>query len=130
MSDFITKEHVAAGRTGSENIPWLVEESPEKLQLIHDYRWLRVIGFPLAAIGLIGSVGIWFLPGIPYQDAWPMLAVGSLIGSAFALMGMHLSFNLLTFTADRHLGTLTRREGFGPFIRIRNVSLERVLKLP
>ena len=112
--------------TTSPELPWIIEQSPHLLRLTHDHRWLKIIGFPFALLGMAGAVAVWLIPGIPYQDAWPMLIVGSLIGCAFVAMGMHLSFNLLIFTADRQTGRLERREGFGPFIRIRTIPLSDI----
>lgn len=107
-------------------LPWIIEQTSQQLRLTHDHRWLKIIGLPMVLLGLTGATGIWLIPGIPLQDAWPMLAVGSLIGCGFAMMGLHLSFNLLVFTADRQAGTLVRREGFGPFIRIRTLQLDEI----
>lgn len=109
-----------------ETWPWVVQESERSLEVRHEHRWLGIFGFPLAAVGMIAGTALWFLPGIDYGEAWPLLAVGSLMGLFATLMGMHLTFNCEVFLADKQAGTLTHRYGFGPFTRIRRYPLDEI----
>lgn len=111
--------------TESES-PWLVYQTPTRLQLIHDHRWLKVIGIPIICIGILMAAGIWLIPGIDNSDAWPILAGGTFIGLGFCLLGLHLSLNLVSFTADHETGLFTHREGFSIFTRIRTVRLNEI----
>lgn len=106
-------------------LPWLSEQSAERLEICHDHRWLRIFGFPLIAIGTIVAIGLWLLPGVDRMEAGPMLAVGSLIGLAFVLFGAQLSFNRVTFIADKTENSLLRREGFWVFTRTRHYPLDQ-----
>lgn len=107
----------------SQELPWSVEQNETQLTLCHDHRWLRVIGFPLMAIGTIGACGLWFLPGVKLNDALPMLAVGTLIGIAFVFFGMQLSFSVVTFSTEIGRKEIVRREGFGPFTRTQRYTM-------
>lgn len=73
--------------------PWQSIETEGSLEVVHDHRWLKVFGLPLAVFGGIASILLWCIPGVELAEAWPMLSVGSLLSIAFMLMGLHLSFN-------------------------------------
>lgn len=90
---------------------------------------MAIGGIPLALAAMAGAVGLWFVPDVDHRDAWPMLAVGSLIGSGIALLGLHVSFNREFFIADRKVGELVHRTGFGPWTRTRRRSLAEVRKV-
>jgi hypothetical protein len=75
------------------------------------------------AIGTIGACGIWLLPGVKLNDAWPMLSVGTLIGIAFVLFGMQLAFSVVTFSTEIGRKEIVRREGFGPFTRTQRYTI-------
>lgn len=109
----------------SPPLPWLAEQAAETLEICHDHRWLRIIGFPLMAIGSVIAIGLWFLPGVDRIEAGPMLAVGSLIGLAFVLFGAQLSFNRVTFIADKTKNSLLHREGFWVFTRTKHYPLDQ-----
>jgi hypothetical protein len=108
-------------------LPWNLVETAERLELCHDHRWLRIFGIPLATLGLVAAVAVWFIPVPNFAEAWPLLAVGSLMGLAFTLLGAHLSFNRVTIAADRRAQQLIHSQGFGIFTRSRRVPLNEVL---
>lgn len=105
-------------------MPWRTEETKDRLVLCHDHRWLRIIGFPAIGLGTVIALGIWFIPGINLNEAWPMLMVGSLIGSACILMGLQLSFSVINFSVQRGASEILRREGFGPFVRTQSFRID------
>ena len=106
--------------------PWYTEETDTRLLLCHDHRWLRFIGIPLAIGCASLAIALWFLPDLNYDRDWPILAVGSLIATGFALIGLHLSFNRIVFTADSERGILVRSEGFGVFTRTKCYELDEI----
>lgn len=106
--------------------PWQSAETEIRLELVHDHRWLKVFGLPLAALGSAASILLWYIPGVELTEAWPMLAVGSLIGIAFTLMGLHLSFNRVLFTADRNQNQFIQQQGFGWFTRQKKIPFEAI----
>ena len=112
--------------TEDQEQPWLVTESNRSLEICHDHRWLGIIGVPLACIGLVAATGLWFVPDVDYSEDWPIIAVGSLIGFGFVLMGLHLTFNREFFIADKNQGALIHRTGFGHFSRTRRYPLNEV----
>ena len=107
-------------------LPWIVHQTKDSLELCHDHRWLRIVGIPLIAIGIIAAVAIWFIPHDNWDDAWPMLAVGSLFGLAIAIAGLHLSLNRVGFIAQLPDDRLLHYEGFGPLLRKREFRLSQV----
>lgn len=106
--------------------PWQVIESGQRLTVLHEHRWLGWIGWPMVAAGVGGAAVIWLLPFDGDTAAWPFQAVGSLIGGAFVLMGLELSLGRETITADKVSDEVVRREGFGPFTRIRRQPLREL----
>ena len=85
--------------------------------MIHDNRWMAIIGIPLGIIGVVIAIGPWFLDGVNNSDAWPILAGGSLIGLGFIVAGLFLCFKYEEFIADQNSGMLTRNYGLEPFRR-------------
>lgn len=113
----------------ASRLPWQSVETESRLELVHDHRWLKLFGLPLAGFGSVVSILLWCIPGVELAEAWPMLAVGSLIGIAFMLMGLHLSFNRVIFVADRKQNLVVQQEGFGWFTRQKRIpftELQRV----
>lgn len=105
-----------------------VEESPQtgRLVLRHDHRWLAIVGVPLSLIGVCVMVGIWFLPGVAYQEAWPVILAGQFVPLGLVVMGLHLSFNVDETEADQKKRLISRRRGMRPFQRVRTIHFESV----
>jgi hypothetical protein len=105
---------------------WTCSEEKGRLKIAHDNRWLAIIGVPIALVGVAIAVGPWFLEGVSILDAWPILAVGSLIGSGFILMGLALSFKYDEVIADRDQDMLIQNTGLPPFRRSKTWPLKAI----
>ena len=104
------------------------KDSPhaERLVLKHDHRWLAVIGVPLMLMGVFVMFAIWFLPGVDYQNAWPLILAGQFVPLGLVVLGLHLSFNVDETEADPKTQMITRRRGVSPFQRIRTIHFDSV----
>ena len=97
--------------------------------IVHDNRWLAIIGIPLAIAGSLVAVGPWLIDDARNSDAWPILVVGSLIGSGILVAGLSLCFKYGEIEADRSMNKITRRAGTLPFRRTRSWSLEDISEI-
>lgn len=87
------------------------------MTIVHDNRWLAIIGVPLAVVGLAIAIGPWFIEEARASGAWLILAVGSLIGAGFIVFGLALCFKYDGVSADRAAGEVVRHAGLQPFRR-------------
>ena len=105
---------------------WVTHENDQSLTIVHDNRWLAIIGIPLALIGLGVGIGPWFIDEARNSEAWPILAVGSLIGFGIIVAGLSLCFNYESIKADRISGFVEKRKGKSPFQRTRKWPLNKL----
>ena len=108
---------------------WVTQEDSQSLTIVHDNRWLAIIGIPLALVGSAVGIGPWLIDEARNSDAWPILAVGSLIGLAIFVMGLALCFNYESVKADRLSKTLERKKGKPPFQRCTQWTLDPFTEL-
>lgn len=101
---------------------WTIRETDERLTIIHDNRWLAIVGVPMMLVGLVIAVGPWLIEEARTSGAWPILAVGSLLGLGFVVFGLALCFKYEEIEADRSSGLVFRRAGLPPFRRTRSWS--------
>ena len=109
----------------SEN-SWTTIEGDGRLAVVHDNRLLAIIGIPLALGGLAVATVPWLVVEARNSSAWPILAVGSLIGAGIVTMGMALCFHYVEIVADRRSGSVTRRAGLPPFQRTKSWPLSAI----
>lgn len=102
---------------------WTTNEGDTRLAVVHDNRWLAIVGVPLATFGLAVAAVPWLIESARNSGAWPILAVGSLIGTGIVVMGMALCFHYVEIVADRRSGSVTRRDGLPPFQRAKSWPL-------
>jgi len=102
---------------------WITDQTKDQLKVIHDNRWLAIIGIPLSLFGLVVGIGPWLIASARQSDAWPILAVGSLIGSGLVVAGLALCFKFESLLADKQTNALIQRKGLPPFQRTRQWSL-------
>ncbi|MGI9244583.1 MAG: hypothetical protein ACR2RV_27525 [Verrucomicrobiales bacterium] len=105
---------------------WECLEGADRITIVHDNRWLAIIGVPMALFGLLLGVGLWFIEDARTSGAWPILVVGSLIGMGIAVFGLALCFKYDEISADRRAGELIRHTGLSPFRRTRTWPLSDV----
>lgn len=99
---------------------WETHETDESLIIIHDNRWLAIIGIPMILVGLLIAIGPWMIEEARNSGAWPILAGGSVIGLGFIVAGLSLCFKYDEIEANRSLKTVFRRAGLPPFRRTRS----------
>ncbi len=102
---------------------WKSSENAGRLSLVHDNRWLAIIGVPIMMVGLTIAIGLWFIDSVRDSDNWPILATGSLIGVGFFVMGLALCFKYEEVIGNRDDGTLTQNKGLPPFRRSKTWTL-------
>jgi len=102
------------------NTPWTTIEDEKRIAIVHDNRWLAIIGVPLTMAGLVVAVVPWLIEQARNSGAWPILAVGSLVGAGIIVAGLSLCFNYVEIVGDRQSGLVTRRAGLRPFQRSRS----------
>lgn len=107
-------------------VSWKIQEGSGRLALIHDNRWLAILGIPLAAFGLAVAVVPWLIDEARDSGAWPILAGGGLIGCGIFFMGMTLCFHYVEVLADRKTSLVTRRAGLPPFQRVKSWPLGEI----
>ncbi|MDC0325485.1 hypothetical protein OAM01_01890 [bacterium] len=96
---------------------WSTHEDQNCLSIVHDNRWLAIIGLPLALVGLAVATGPWFIDDARNSGAWPILAVGSVIGFGIIVAGVSLCFKYERIDTDRATNLLERHKGMPPFRR-------------
>jgi hypothetical protein len=100
-----------------EETSWTTLEDGGRRAVVHDHRWLAIVGVPLAVFGLVVAAGPWFIEEARNSGAWPILAVGSLIGAGIIVAGLALCFKYEEVAADRGTGVVIRHMGLPPFRR-------------
>lgn len=103
---------------------WETIEGDQSITVIHDNRWLAIVGIPLSLVGTAIGIGPWFIDEARNSEAWPILVVGSLIGLGFFVMGLALCFSFESVKADRLNTSLERKKGKPPFQRSTKWSLD------
>lgn len=107
----------------------MTREEGDRIALVHDNRWLAILGIPLVLFGLAVAIVPWLIDDAGNSGAWPILAVGSLIGAGIITAGLALCFHHVEFIADRSAGTVTRRTGLRPFQRTKTWPLSTVTEV-
>jgi hypothetical protein len=102
---------------------WTTLEDEERIAIVHDNRWLAIIGVPLVVAGLVVAIGPWFIDDARNSGAWPILAVGSLIGTGIMVAGLSLCFKYDEVIANRGAGIVIRHAGLPPFRRSKTWQL-------
>lgn len=102
---------------------WATLEEGGRITIVHDNRWLAIIGIPLGLMGLLVAAGPWFIEDARNSGAWPILAVGSLIGIGILVAGLSLCLKYDEIVADRGRGVVTRHAGLHPFRRSKSWPL-------
>jgi hypothetical protein len=102
---------------------WTTTEDGERILIVHDDRWLAIIGIPMMLFGLAVAIGPWFIDEARHSGAWPILAVGSLIGAGLIVAGLSLCFKYEEIAADRGTGVIVRHIGLDPFRRTKTRPL-------
>jgi hypothetical protein len=91
-----------------------------------DHRWLAVFGIPLALIGGVSMVAVWFLPGVDYRNAWPVILGGQFVPLGMVIMGLHLSLSVDEMEADQQTQVIVHRRGMRPFQRVTRFDFDTV----
>ena len=105
---------------------WETLEADQRITIVHYNRWLAILGVPLAVFGLAIAVEPWLIGEARSSDAWPILAVGSLIGAGIVVAGLALCFKYDEVAADRGVGVVIRHTGLDPFRRTREWPLTAI----
>ena len=108
---------------------WETRETEERLTIVHDNRWLAIVGVPRMLVGLMIAGGPWLIEEARHSDAWPILVVGSLLGSGFVVAGLALCFKYEEIEADRSSATVARRVGLPPFRRTRTWAWDELTEV-
>ena len=106
------------------NTSWDIDQSLNRLSIVHDNRWLAIVGIPLSLFGLLVACGPWFIESARNSDDWPILAGGSVIGCGIVVAGLSLCLKFEKFIADRETNTMTRLIGLKPFQRRKQWPLD------
>ncbi|WP_425400988.1 hypothetical protein [Aeoliella sp.] len=108
---------------------WETREDGDELTIIHDNRWLAIVGVPLAMFGLAVAIGPWLLEEVRKPDNYLILGGGSVVGAGLLTAGLSLCFLYMQVVANRRTGQCTRHVGIPPFRRTTNWSLDQFDKV-
>ena len=102
---------------GNVETSWQVRQTEHSLTLIHDNRWLAIVGVPLMLFGILLGIGPWWIDSINPAEDWPILVGGSVIALGFVVAGLSLCFHYTEISADLHTAQIVQHKGLAPFRR-------------